>query len=140
MGVHNSPSRRLRLKPLVRLNLLAPVSPSHSMGLNVDEELFKTFGFYAGVVIFKMMIMALLTARQRFRTGTFISSEDIAGQEKKGYKTGVNEDVERVRRAHQNDIENIVPFGLLYIFTGPNIGTARLVFRIFVGSRILHTI
>ena len=84
---------------------------------------------------------------QRFRTGTFASSEDIVGHEKKGAKvvqglfsddfffflqTGVNEAVERVRRAHLNDMENILPFfclGLLYIFTGPALATATLVFR-----------
>merc|ERR1711862_972478 len=63
------------------------------------------------------MVMSFLTARQRFRTMTFISSEDA---KQPGAKTGVNEDVERVRRAHQNDIENIVPFailGFIYIFT-----------------------
>ena len=55
----------------------------------------------------------------------------------------MNEDVERVRRAHQNDIENIVPFlilGYLYIFTNPELSTALLLFRVFVVARILHTI
>merc|ERR1739838_390626 len=93
----------------------------------------------------KMVVMSLLTARQRFRTLTFIASEDVTdpGLQKKGAKVGVHEDVERVRRAHQNDLENIVPFlilGLIYIFTNPEIVTALLVFRVFVGARILHTI
>eukprot|EP00092_Neocalanus_flemingeri_P008584 GFUD01009250.1.p1 GENE.GFUD01009250.1~~GFUD01009250.1.p1 ORF type:complete len:143 (-),score=35.57 GFUD01009250.1:149-577(-) len=108
--------------------------------MNVDKELFGAYAFYAGVVTVKMIVMAFLTARQRFRTGTFASSEDA---KRPGTKTGVNEDVERVRRAHQNDIENIVPFlilGLLYIFTNPDFATALLVFRLFVGVRILHTI
>merc|ERR1712150_411323 len=87
-----------------------------------DQELFGAFAFYAAIVVVKMLFMSFLTARQRFGTSTFISSEDIVGQEKKGFKTGVNEDVERVRRAHLNDMENILPFfclGLLYIFTNP---------------------
>merc|ERR1712110_529110 len=42
----------------------------------------------------------------------------------KEYKAGqgLNENVERVRRAHQNDIENILPFlilGFLYMFLTP---------------------
>merc|ERR1712055_884315 len=92
------------------------------------------------VVTVKMVVTSFLTARQRFATGTFISSEDAT---RPGTKTGLNEDVERVRRAHQNDIENIVPFlflGLLYIFTNPAYATALLVFRLFAGARILHTI
>jgi len=113
------------------------------MALSVDQGLFECYAFYAGVILAKMLVMSFLTARQRFRTGTFISSEDIVGQEAKGYKTGQNDDVERVRRAHQNDLENILPFlilGLLYIFTNPELATATLVFRIFVGARIMHTV
>ncbi|XP_073175155.1 microsomal glutathione S-transferase 1 isoform X2 [Lepidochelys kempii] len=52
-------------------------------------------------------------------------------------------DVERVRRGHLNDLENIVPFigiGLLYALSGPALSTALLHFRIFVGARIFHTI
>ena len=44
--------------------------------MNVDKELFGAFAFYAGVITVKMMVMGFLTARQRFRTMTFISSED----------------------------------------------------------------
>merc|ERR1712227_50364 len=112
--------------------------------MNVDQDLFSAYAFYAGVVTLKMLVMSFLTARQRFANGVFISSEDIKGNEKK-YKAGqgINENVERVRRAHQNDIENILPFlilGFLYMFTNPAYATALLCYRIFVGARILHTI
>merc|ERR1712002_10781 len=113
-------------------------------GLNVEKELLEAYAFYSAIILAKMLLMPLLTARQRFATKSFISSEDIAGKDKDdGFTTGPNEDVERVRRAHQNDIENIFPFlflGLLYILTNPAVATATLVFRIFVGARILHTI
>ena len=52
-------------------------------------------------------------------------------------------DVERVRRNHLNDIENIVPFvlvGLLYVGTNPDRDTALWHFRIFFVSRVLHTL
>uniref|UniRef100_A0A8B9GZT3 Microsomal glutathione S-transferase 1 n=1 Tax=Astyanax mexicanus TaxID=7994 RepID=A0A8B9GZT3_ASTMX len=44
---------------------------------------------------------------------------------------------------HQNDLENIIPFvviGLLYALTGPELSTALLLFRLFVGSRFIHTV
>jgi len=109
------------------------------MGLNVDQELFGVFAFYSAILIVKMMSMAFLTARQRFRTGSPVSPEDaaIVGN------AGPNEDVERVRRAHLNDMENILPFfclAILYIFTEPALSTAALLFRIFAACRILHTI
>merc|ERR1711962_1621937 len=109
---------------------------------NVDKELFGAFAFHAGLMAVKTLIMAPLTARQRFRKGNFISREDGVNRPVK-IGIGVDEDVERVRRAHQNDIENVFPFlflGFLYIFTNPAYSTALLVFRLFVGARILHTI
>merc|ERR1712088_184956 len=90
--------------------------------------------------VLKMVIMSFLTAKQRFKTMTFISSEDA---KQPGTKCGSNEDIERVRRAHQNDIENVVPFailGFLYIFTAPAYGTALFCFRLFAGARLLHTV
>ena len=43
---------------------------------SLDKELFAAYAFYAGIVTLKMLIMSPLTARQRFKTNTFISSED----------------------------------------------------------------
>jgi len=109
--------------------------------MDVNKELFGVFCFYAGVVTVKMILMSFATARQRFKNMVFISEEDIAGQ--KGAKMGVNPDVERVRRAHMNDIENIVPFlilGFLYLFTQPSVSTATNLYRVFVGARIIHSI
>merc|ERR1711953_1492596 len=124
---------------LLDTNKSASKTPGKRMGLNVDQELFGVFAFYNAVVILKMILMAFLTARQRFRTGSPVSSEDagIVGN------AGPNEDVERVRRAHLNDLENILPFfclSILYIFTEPALSTATLLFRIFAACRIVHTV
>ena len=46
-------------------------------------------------------------------------------------------------RAHLNDMENILPFlliGFFYLFTNPALSTATLLFRIFTGARIVHSI
>lgn len=54
-----------------------------------------------------------------------------------------NQDVERVRRCHLNDLENVIPFvlvGLLYVTTKPDPGKAALHFRLFAGFRIFHTV
>merc|ERR1712001_788652 len=117
-----------------------PHSSTRINMLNVEKELFQAYAFYTAIVVVKMLIMSFLTARQRFKTMTFISSEDA---KQPGSKCGSNENVERVRRAHQNDIENILPFlilGFLYMFTNPAYSTALLCYRLFVGARILHSI
>jgi len=112
--------------------------------MNVNQELFGAFAFHAGLMAVKTLSMSFFTARMRFKKGVFISREDIKGKEKE-FKAGqgLDDDVERVRRAHQNDIENIFPFltlGFLYLFTSPSLECATLCFRIFSGARILHSL
>lgn len=54
-----------------------------------------------------------------------------------------NDEVARIRRAHMNDIENILPFltiGLLYTLTNPSAMIAIMLFRIFAAVRLLHTV
>uniref|UniRef100_A0A1B0EUG3 Microsomal glutathione S-transferase 1 n=2 Tax=Lutzomyia longipalpis TaxID=7200 RepID=A0A1B0EUG3_LUTLO len=51
--------------------------------------------------------------------------------------------VERVRRAHLNDMENILPFltiGLLYVLTNPNKVIASNLYRVAATARIIHTV
>ena len=49
-----------------------------------------------------------------------------------------------MRRAHQNDIENIVPFallsGLYLAVANPALFTAKIVFYGFTAARVLHSI
>lgn len=53
------------------------------------------------------------------------------------------DEVERCRRSHLNDLENVVPFfviGLFYIFTEPHVVVSCWLFRIVGVTRIAHTI
>ncbi|XP_076860627.1 microsomal glutathione S-transferase 1-like [Brachyhypopomus gauderio] len=111
-----------------------------------DSEVFFAFSTYATIVILKMMLMAPLTAYFRITRKAFANMEDIRPgntPEEKKKMLRSHEDVERVRRCHQNDLENIIPFvvvGLLYALTGPDLSSALLHFRLFVGSRCIHTL
>lgn len=52
-------------------------------------------------------------------------------------------DIERVRRAHLNDLENIPAFifaALIFLLTNPPAGLAINLFRIFTYARIAHTV
>ena len=59
------------LEPIPRIN-----NRKKKSRMDVEKELFAAYAFYAGIVTLKMLIMSPLTARQRFKTNTFISSED----------------------------------------------------------------
>ncbi|KAK5876764.1 hypothetical protein CesoFtcFv8_026087 [Champsocephalus esox] len=111
----------------------------------MEDEVFMAFTTYAVIVVVKMLLMAPLTAFYRITRGAFANEEDVARKpaEERKKLLRSHPDVERVRRCHQNDIETIIPFvlvGLLYALTGPVLSAALLHFRIFVGSRICHTI
>lgn len=58
-------------------------------------------------------------------------------------KVDVDEDVERVRRAHRNDLENVLPWFIMtaiWLTTGPSHIIACWLIRIFVVARILHSV
>ncbi|EFX71231.1 hypothetical protein DAPPUDRAFT_231548 [Daphnia pulex] len=104
------------------------------------NPVFATFSFYAALLIIKTLFVAFLTGWTRFRKHAFQNPEDC-NKMNRG-KVKIDEDVERVRRAHLNDLENILPFlslALLYIGTDPNLGTAKFLFRTFTAARFSHT-
>ncbi|XP_005866833.1 microsomal glutathione S-transferase 1 [Myotis yumanensis] len=112
----------------------------------MENEVLMAFASYTTIVLSKMMFMSTATAFYRLTRKVFANPEDCAsfgkGENAKKYLR-VDDRVERVRRAHLNDLENIVPFlgiGLLYSLSGPDLSTAVLHFRLFVGARIYHTI
>ncbi|KAH3794728.1 microsomal glutathione S-transferase 1-like [Dreissena polymorpha] len=112
-------------------------------GLSFDNEVFSKFAFYAGVVLLKTMLMSPWTTVHRIRRKVFASAEDYVAFGKGPASGKQDPHIERVRSCHQNDLENVIPFvliGLLYVLTGPDVATAVLLFRIFAGSRLLHTV
>ncbi|XP_015370237.1 PREDICTED: microsomal glutathione S-transferase 1-like [Diuraphis noxia] len=112
------------------------------VSFEVDEVLFRTYVFYTAVLVLKVLAMAPLTAKQRFAKMVFANPEDTKLNSKSKVKYD-DADVERVRRAHLNDLENIPLFIIIcfgYLLTNPNIYIATNLIRLYVASRIIHTI
>ncbi|XP_054286255.1 microsomal glutathione S-transferase 1-like isoform X2 [Macrosteles quadrilineatus] len=108
--------------------------------VRMDNAVLQGFGFYACILMFKMLMMSLLTFYQRYRTKAFISPEDAAAF--KGEVKTEDPDVERVRRAHLNDLENIPIFlvtGLLFVMSDPDVVVALMFFRLYTLARFAHT-
>ncbi|XP_020380079.1 prostaglandin E synthase-like [Rhincodon typus] len=112
------------------------------MILNLTNEVFCSFVFYAVLLLIKMFALAVLTGQVRLRKKAFANPEDALRRGNlKLCRT--DRDVERCRRAHRNDMECIYPFlflGVLYCFLDPSPSIARIHFRIFFLARLLHTV
>lgn len=109
--------------------------------LTSDNPVFCGYVTYGGVLVLKMMIMAPLTGRQRMKHGVPPSPEDHAMLKGKTILQS-HEDVDRVRRAHLNDLENIPIFfiaSFAYMLTDPDPQTALNLFRIYTAARCAHT-
>uniref|UniRef100_A0A6B2F8T7 Microsomal glutathione S-transferase 1 n=1 Tax=Bothriechis nubestris TaxID=1766655 RepID=A0A6B2F8T7_9SAUR len=112
----------------------------------LDNEVTLAFVRYGLILVGKMMLMSTITAFVRMKKKAFANPEDTASfgkgeNAKKFLRT--DPDVERVRRIHLNDLENIIPFlfaGFFYSFCGVTLSTALMHYRIFLGSRIFHTL
>jgi len=92
-----------------------------------------------------MFFLALFTSVKRMLKGVFANPEDVKGFSPGKDKRPILDDsgVERVRRNHLNDLENIPAFlflALLYVATQPTPWAALMHFRLFAFSRILHTL
>ncbi|XP_044263867.1 microsomal glutathione S-transferase 1-like [Tribolium madens] len=121
------------------VNTTSSVGPPDSL-FTLNNPAFGIYLISACLLVLKMMGMSLLTIYNRFKYKAFICPEDakwLQGQ------VVVNDTVERMRRAHQNDLENIPIFlaaAFAYIFTQPPAWLAWVLYLGFTILRALHTI
>ncbi len=114
--------------------------------LTLQNPLFATYVIAATLMILKAVSMSWLTVvRMLQENGGFRSPEDLRktplNPAPDARQLERNERVERVRRIHQNDLENLPFFlvaGLLYVLTGPSLLMAQLLLYGYVVSRLQH--
>lgn len=114
--------------------------------MDLTDPLMATWAVAAGLMILKTLAMAWLTVlRMMQEKGGYRAPEDL-------HKTALNpapgpaqllpnERVERIRRIHQNDLENVPPFliaGFLFVLTAPPLWLAQAALYGFVLTRLLH--
>jgi glutathione S-transferase len=96
----------------------------------------------SAVIALKTLAVGMYTSSLRIRSGSYISPEDYAFQGQTP-KAAPNQDVERARRIHQNDLENHLVFalvGFVYALTEPSTIGLYLCFAGYPVARILHTL
>lgn len=111
------------------------------MSLLLESPVLQLFGLTYMILVLKMVAVGWSTSFFRIRDKHFATPEDYRLQGLTP-KTAVNEDVERTRRVHRNDLENILPYfgvGLFYALTNPSITSARICFIGYTVARVLHS-
>ncbi|CAD0195458.1 unnamed protein product [Chrysodeixis includens] len=111
------------------------------VSIDLADPVVQSYLFYSSVLALKMFLVALLTSKTRIQRNVFANQEDATVS--KGKVKFDDPEIERVRRAHLNDLENIPAFwvlGALYLTTGPSAFVATTLFRVFTAFRILHTL
>jgi glutathione S-transferase len=114
--------------------------------LSLQNPLFATYVIAATLMILKAVSMSWLTVVRMMQVkGGFRSPEDIRktplNPAPNPGQLEPNERVERIRRIHLNDLENLPFFlvaGFLYVLTAPSLLLARLLLYGYVVSRLLH--
>lgn len=107
----------------------------------LSQPAMRLYAVCAAVLVLKMWLTGNGTGLLRVRKGVFISPEDYAAAGRP--PAGADEQIERVRRAHLNDLENILPFLVVAFLLAASGVSYRLVWWLvvpFTAARVLHTV
>ena len=118
------------------------------MPLSLADPLIATYAIASGLMVLKVMGQGWMTVHRMMKVKAgFASPEDLrAGLINTApdpSQLAVNDYVDRARRMHRNDLENIPAFwmaGLLFVSTGPALWLAQWLLYGFVAARAAHAL
>lgn len=116
--------------------------------LTMENPVFVTYMIASAIMILKLMGQGWMTVyRMLISDSGLASPEDLRpgliNRNPRPAQLDVNDYVDRSRRMHRNDLENIPAFmgcGLLFVAAGPSYLLANILMYSFVGARLLHAI
>jgi uncharacterized MAPEG superfamily protein len=114
--------------------------------LNLENPVFTTYMIAASLMVLKVMGQGWMTVYRMLKVGSgWASPEDLRkgliNKEPDPSQLNVNDYVDRSRRMHRNDLENIPAFwaaGFLFVLVNPNLLLAQVLLYGFVSARIAH--
>lgn len=116
--------------------------------LNFHNPVFLVYTIAASLMVLKVMGQGWMTVYRMLKVnGGWASPEDLRpgmiNKDPNASQLDANDYVERSRRMHRNDLENIPAFwisGLLFVFAEPSLILAQILLYGFVVARLLHSI
>ena len=116
--------------------------------LSLQNPVFAAFAIAAALTVLKVMGQGWMTVYRMLHTDSgLVSPEDLRpgmiNKSPRPEQLDQNDYVDRSRRMHRNDLENIPAFwvaGLLYVLTVPPLMWAQIFFYGFVLARAAHAV
>jgi glutathione S-transferase len=118
------------------------------MLLTTENPVFVTYMIAAAIMILKIMGQGWMTVYRMLKSNSgLVSQEDLQvgliNKDPSPDQLDVNDYVDRSRRMHRNDLENIPAFlacGLIFVAVGPSQLLANILLYGFVIARLAHTL
>lgn len=116
--------------------------------LSTDNPVFVTYMITAALMILKIMGQGWMTVYRMMKSDSgLVSPEDIQvgafNKNPRPEQLALNDYVDRSRRMHRNDLENIPAFlacGLIFVAAGPSLLLANILMYTFVAARLAHAV
>ena len=116
--------------------------------LTMENPVFVTYMISAAIMVLKIMGQGWMTVYRMLKVNAgWASPEDLQpgliNKKPSPEQLEVNDYVDRSRRMHRNDLENIPAFlacGLIFVAAGPSLVLANSLMYGFVAARLLHTV
>jgi len=115
--------------------------------LTLSNPVFSTYALCSALAVLKLMGQGWMTVYRLMKVGGgYASPEDankgLLNPRPRPGQIDLDDYVDRSRRMHRNDLENIPGFvaaGLLFVLVGPPLLLAQVMMYGFVLARALHT-
>ena len=115
---------------------------------SVENPAFVTYMITGAIMILKIMGQGWMTVYRMLKSNSGLASPEdlqvgLINKNPQPEQLEINDYVDRSRRMHRNDLENIPAFlacGLLFVMAGPSYLLANILMYGFVGARLAHTV
>lgn len=116
--------------------------------LTMENPVFVSYMIAAAIMILKIMGQGWMTVYRMLKSDSGLASPEdlqvgLINKNPRPDQLEVNDYVDRSRRMHRNDLENIPAFlvcGLLFVMTGPSYLFANIMLAGFVIARLVHAL
>ncbi|MEH6545839.1 MAG: MAPEG family protein [Sneathiella sp.] len=116
--------------------------------LTMENSVLVTYMITAAIMVLKIMGQGWMTVFRMMKSDSGLASPEdlqagLINRNPRPEQLDLNDYVDRSRRMHRNDLENIPAFlaiGLVFVIADPSLLLANILLYGFVGTRLLHTL